>query len=144
MIRVTGRLRDAIDEQELTLNTVFGGDLSGTLRALIVGVPPQGNVGTSFRKTVGDSETDTGASTSNDGGLALQREHTQQARVLRGSSVLVDEETILNGVGSHYGGVFYQRVEINWGEGELKKEEVIGRSGKRKRKKRKSRAVYSR
>lgn len=60
-----------------------------------------GDVCTSFRETVGHLEADTSTSTSDNGGLALEGEEAEQARVLRGGRVVVDEESIGDRIGSH-------------------------------------------
>ena len=86
-----------------TLDAVLGGNLGRPLVATAVGTPPQGDVGTGFSQAMGHGQTDARTGTCNNGRLALEGEHAQQAGVGGSDSVLVDEESILYRTGSHGG-----------------------------------------
>jgi hypothetical protein len=84
-----------------TLNTVLLGNLGGTLNSFCVGFIPQCHIGTGLSQALGNSETNTGSGTSDDGSLAFERKHAHQARVLGGNGVVMDEKSILDRKGSH-------------------------------------------
>lgn len=85
-----------------TLNTVLLSDLSSALWGLAVVAVPEGNVGTGLSQTIGHGETNTSTRTGDNGGLALQGEHSQQAGVRGSGGVLMDKVSdLVDGVVRH-------------------------------------------
>lgn len=84
-----------ISFREHTLDTVCLLNLLGALKSLLVAVVPDGDVGTGLGETLGNSETNTGAGTRDNGGLALEGEKRHKTVILGGDGVVVGEVTLL-------------------------------------------------
>lgn len=89
-----------LTRQRLTLHAILLLDLGGTLDGLLVAVVPDGDVGAGLSETLGDGQTDTGASTGDDGGLALQGEEREDLVLLGGSSVVLRWAEVSSGLRS--------------------------------------------
>lgn len=89
-----------LTRQRLTLHAILLLDLGGTLDGLLVAVVPDGDVGAGLSETLGDGQTDTGASTGDDGGLALEGEEREDLVLLGGGSVVLRWAEVSSGLRS--------------------------------------------
>lgn len=85
----------------LTLNSVLSSHFGGMLRAFGIGIIPHSDVCTGLRQGVGYLKPNAGARTGHDGCFSLEGKHCHHTGMLGSSGVVVDENSILDGVGGH-------------------------------------------
>lgn len=97
-------------ESGSTVNAVLASNLLRPLLAAGVGVVEHGDVGTSLCEGMRHAQADPGAGAGDDGRLALEREHGEDARVLGGGGVVMDKSARLGDWTARHDGVYTRQM----------------------------------